>query len=209
MLLLALGMALAIAAPSPTWIIGISVCIGLGYGGSAGFLPTCAADAFGCQFFGRNWAIIDMFNRCSIRWVGNFSFLIDDLHSLGYCCWALSSGAIYDSFKAPGSVFCTAGQICYRYTFVMLLCAVAVAICANIALILVWPAPECAPISMRRKTSISALHGFTFFHFLGHIGLNLVHRRHRQGERGGTVNKQSLPTDWDASNVQISQIASL
>jgi hypothetical protein len=123
----------------------------------------------------------------------------------------LSSGALYDSFKAPGSVFCI-GQICYRYTFVMLLSAVFVALCANVALILVWPAPVCEPISMRRKTSITSLQGFTFFHFLGHVGLHLVHRRQRREERTVANDRNdahTLSTDWDATAVQTGQIAAL
>jgi Na+/melibiose symporter-like transporter len=63
LLLLVAAFILCLVAPSdPNWVIGVSVLVGLGYGGNCAFLPTITADIFGPEFFGRNWSLVDAWN---------------------------------------------------------------------------------------------------------------------------------------------------
>ena len=100
-LLVGFAICIAIRDTNPTAVIGISVLIGLGYGGVASFLATVTADTFGSEFFGRNWSIIDAFN--------GFEYLV-----LGQV-----AGAIYGA-QAGASAVCL-GIECYQYVWVMLL----------------------------------------------------------------------------------------
>ena len=63
LLLLGLAFVLCLVASNDSnWVIGVSVLIGLGYGGSCAFLPTITADLFGSEYFGRNWSLVDAWN---------------------------------------------------------------------------------------------------------------------------------------------------
>jgi MFS family permease len=101
LLLVAFAICLGVRTSNPDAVIGVSVLIGLGYGGLASFLATVTADTFGSEFFGRNWSILDAFN------------------GIGYLVLGQIAGAIYGA-RALESGLCV-GIECYQYVWVMLL----------------------------------------------------------------------------------------
>jgi hypothetical protein len=174
---LALSMALSIAASSTSWIVGISALIGLGYGGNAAFLATITADSWGCEYFGRNWGLVDTFN------------------GLGYLVLGQISASLYNQHVAVGSVFCI-GTECYTFTWVMCLVSVGVATVATILLIVKSPAPSCEPVSERKRN------GLLFFHFFGHAGLHELHLKHKADKgHNSFTSPEAQALAWKASEV--------
>jgi hypothetical protein len=184
--MLALAMILAIVAPlDSTWVVGVSVLVGFGYGGNASFLATISADAFGSEFFGRNWSIIDMFN------------------GIGYLMLGQIAGAIYGMNVPVNSVYCS-GRLCYLWVWVMCLVSVTLAIVACVVLIILTPVPTCTPVTYRKKNFMTNLLGPSFFHFLGHEGLAALHRRH---QRERIITEPAFEIEWDRSGVTVPHIA--
>ncbi len=181
--MIGLAMILALSAPlNPTWVIGVAVLAGFGFGGNASFLATISADAFGSEFFGRNWALIDMYN--------GFGFLM-----LGQI-----AGVIYGANVTPGTVYCS-GTTCYLGVWIMCLVAVMIATLACVFLIMKTPAPTCISVRQRRKDTMTNLRGPTFFHFLGHEGLAALHVRHFKLRDRNT--QPGLDEAWDGSKVAV------